>query len=130
MSSEIFLWIFHFGIFFSILTIKRLLEWPIPGPQEKKGDKLEKERRKGRGIKRQLEIWDSLLEVRIQLQKVMCKVNQLPQLTNFEAVKNQAGDSEDRGAGVPIKQVVKTAQTSLTSALDEMLGKKKQPQNI
>jgi len=90
--------------------------------QEKKGDKLEKERRKGRGIKRQLEIWDSLLEVRIQLQKVMCKVNQLPQLTNFEAVKNQAGDSEDRGAGVPIKQVVKTAQTSLTSALDEMLG--------
>ena len=90
---------------------------------------MEKERRKGRGIKRQLEIWDSLLEVRIQLQKVMCKVNQLPQLTNFEAVKNQAGDSED-GGGVPIKQVVKTAQTSLTSALDEMLGKKKQSQNI
>ena len=84
---------------------------------------MEKERRKGRGIKRQLEIWDSLLEVRIQLQKVMCKVNQLPQLTNFEAVKSEEAEEGSEEVGVPIKQVVKTAQTSLTSTLDEMLGK-------
>jgi len=88
---------------------------------QKKSNKLEKERRKGRQIKRQLEVWDSLLEVRIQLQKIMCKVNQLPQLEQFEAVKNvEAGEMDT----VPYKHTLKNAQASVSSALDELMGVK------
>merc|ERR1719376_1528646 len=93
-------------------------------------NKLEKDRKKGREIKRQQEIWDSLLEVRIQLQKILTKVNQFPQPEAYDQLQNQNDDEEEEEEGkapsaVDFKKCVKRSQSSIAGALDELLSVRK-----
>ena len=85
-------------------------------------NKIEKDRKRGREIKRQLEIWDSLLEVRIQLQKMLTKVNQLPQPEVFDELKDEESDTSP---GNSCKKSIKSAQSSIANVLDELLSIRK-----
>merc|ERR1719273_553336 len=75
---------------------------------------VEKEVAKGKCIQRQLQIWDSLLELRIAMQKSLIKVNQFPvHMKPFkEAIPTQ--DNE-----------LKKSQVMLAKILDQLLEVKK-----
>jgi len=49
------------------------------------------------------------------------QVNQLPQLQQFEAIKSSEGEGGETNA--LYKHTLKNAQTSVSSALDELMGK-------
>ncbi len=74
---------------------------------------VEDEVEKGRAIKSQLQVWEKLLEARIQLQKVVTRANRLPQPGTFAAFA-KAGD-EEHGRSC------KKAQAALVNLLDDIL---------
>lgn len=88
---------------------------------EKKSIKLKKERLKGRQIKQQQEIGEQLIELRIQVQKIVSLMNQLPQVDVFDDVKTASAglDGED-----VIKESSKAAKASLISLLGDIMGAK------
>lgn len=89
--------------------------------EEKKSIKLKKERLKGRQIKQQQEIGEQLIELRIQVQKIVSLMNQLPQVDVFDDVKTASAglDGED-----VIKESSKAAKASLISLLGDIMGAK------
>lgn len=74
---------------------------------------VDKEVAKGRAIQNQMKIWESLLEVRIQLQKALGKINQYPQPSSW-ADFQAAGDD-------PYRQDVQASQKCLDGIMDEIL---------
>ena len=88
--------------------------------EEKKSIKLKKERLKGRQIKQQQEIGEQLIELRIQVQKIVSLMNQLPQVDVLNDVKTASAslDGED-----VIKESSKAAKASLISLLGDIMGK-------
>ncbi|XP_060070017.1 protein AATF-like [Ylistrum balloti] len=70
---------------------------------------------KGKAAKAQLGIWDSLLENRIKLQKVVGLVNQLPQPDTWGTFE----DNSEKGDN--FTQTSLTAQASLQNLLDKLL---------
>lgn len=84
---------------------------------EMRAKSREGEVKKGKAVQRQLSVWESLLEVRIQLQKVLGNVNQFPQPpTDWKAFMKE-GDAN-------YKSGVKAAQKSLGSVLDQCIALK------
>ncbi len=68
---------------------------------------------KGKAIKSELQIWEKLMEARIQLQKVATRCNQLPQHDSYGAF-SEAGDEDQNKAS-------KKAQAALVRLLDDLL---------
>ncbi|TRY63985.1 hypothetical protein TCAL_03594 [Tigriopus californicus] len=74
---------------------------------------LDKEVAKGRAIQNQMKIWESLLEVRIQLQKALGKINQYPQPSSWPLFQ-AAGDDQYR-------EDIHATQKCLDGVMDEIL---------
>merc|ERR1719215_1766869 len=78
---------------------------------------VQKEVEKGKCIKSQLQIWDSLLELRISLQKSLSKINQFPlDLKPFKENKDKSDEEENE---------LKQSQVNLAKVLDQLLDLKK-----
>ena len=78
---------------------------------------VQKEVEKGKSIKNQLQIWDSLLELRISLQKSLSKINQFPlDLKPFKENKEKSDEEENE---------LKQSQVNLAKVLDQLLDLKK-----
>lgn len=76
--------------------------------QEYLKDKSSEMVRKGQAIKNQLRIWDKLLECRIQMQKLLARVNQCPQpdcWPSFLAEGDQQYKAEVKGAKAEINSM-------------------------
>ncbi len=73
------------------------------------GDEVEK----GAAIKKQLQVWEKLLETRIQLHKVLMRANRLPRPDSWSAFA-EAGDQEH-------SKSTKRAQTAIVGMLDDLL---------
>ena len=71
---------------------------------------------KGNAIKSQLKLWDSLLELRIALQKSLVKVNQLPQVHHWHIYKSESE------AGNENNDTIKKCQKNLAKILDTTIG--------
>ena len=80
-------------------------------PKFMSNDNVDKEVAKGRAIKRQLQIWDGLLELRITLQKSLTKINQLPQCEDMKTFKEALENSED----------TKLCQFNMAKILDQLI---------
>lgn len=74
---------------------------------------IDQEVAKGQAIKRQLQIWDGLLELRITMQKSLTKINQLPQAEDWESYKR----SEEEKNLSHVKKV----NFNLAKVLDQLL---------
>lgn len=61
-----------------------------------KKEDFEAEVKKGLAIKGQLQTYERLLECRIQLQKVLVKVNKLPQTSKWDEFKSEADENHDK----------------------------------
>ncbi len=68
---------------------------------------------KGRVIRDQLRLWEKLMEIRIQLQKVATKVNRFPRHQSWSQFKS--------AFELPHRQAVKRARESVSDLLDDLL---------
>eukprot|EP00095_Tigriopus_kingsejongensis_P007110 snap_masked-scaffold130_size324016-processed-gene-2.0 protein:Tk07110 transcript:snap_masked-scaffold130_size324016-processed-gene-2.0-mRNA-1 annotation:"protein aatf" len=75
---------------------------------------IHKELAQGQAIQRQLKVWESLLEVRIQLQKALGKVNQFPQPATWSEFQKQ-GDAQ-------YHQTLAESQANLAGVMADMMG--------
>lgn len=83
-------------------------------------DKVDEEVEKGRAVKKQLALWDQLLEGRIRLQKVLVTANQLPQPPTFPEFRRKGG-AEFFGALKTSRKALKALQRSLLELQDQLL---------
>ena len=84
---------------------------------EMRNKSREGEVKKGKAVQHQLSVWESLLEVRIQLQKALGKVNQFPQPpTDWKAFMKEGDENHKSG--------VKAAQKALGSVLGQCIALK------
>ncbi|MGH0188425.1 UNVERIFIED_CONTAM: hypothetical protein FKN15_029474 [Acipenser sinensis] len=83
-------------------------------------EKVGEEVKKGKAVKKQIALWDQLLEGRIKLQKALLTANQLPQPETFPAFKMMGG-AEMAGALKNSYKALKALQRSLAELQDELL---------
>lgn len=76
-------------------------------------DDVSQQVKKGRSVKNQMTIWESLLEIRIQMQKCLTAANKMPQLENYKEIKNESGQE--------FSNSVQQTKNSITSVLDKFL---------
>ena len=77
---------------------------------------VENETSKGNAIKAQLKLWDSLLELRIALQKSLVKVNQLPPAQHWHIFKSGGSEVDSNN------DTIKNCQKNLAKVLDSIIG--------
>ncbi|XP_018525480.1 LOW QUALITY PROTEIN: protein AATF [Lates calcarifer] len=82
--------------------------------------KVDEEVEKGKAVKNQLALWDSLLEGRIKIQKALVTANQLPQPQTFPEFKRKGG-AELAGALKNTHKALKALQRSLLELHDQLL---------
>ena len=70
---------------------------------------------KGAAIKRQLKVWESLLECRIQLQKVLHRANRYPRHGDFQEFTEEAEDERE------YSETLAESSQSVTEVLDALL---------
>ncbi|CAH1954853.1 unnamed protein product [Acanthoscelides obtectus] len=78
-----------------------------------KGTDMTSQIAKGLSVRNQLNIWENLLEMRIQLQKCLIAANKMPQPQNYQRMKKESGQEFT-------EKVVET-KNSLSNALDKLL---------
>lgn len=84
--------------------------------QGKVGEEVEK----GNAVKKQLALWDQLLEGRIKIQKALVTTNQLPQPQTFPEFKRRGG-AELEGELKNTHKALKALQRSLLELHDQLL---------
>ena len=93
--------------------------------EEKKSNKLKRERLKGRQIKQQQEIEELLIELFIHTQQMVSDMNRLPQCETFAAIKADsaavaAGSQEDSGED-HLKIACKKTKASVRTMMDDTM---------
>ncbi|KAJ8960389.1 hypothetical protein NQ314_006079 [Rhamnusium bicolor] len=73
--------------------------------------------RKGLSVRNQMKMWESLLEMRIQLQKCLITANKMPQSQTFSEIKKESGQE--------FSHQVAVTKHSLGNVLDKLLLLKK-----